>query len=586
MGGFPTGTVTFVFTDVVDSTRLWEQQPDDMDGAMASHDQIVNEAAANNSGVLVKHTGDGVHLVFPSAMDAVTAAIEIQERLKEIGELPLAARIGVHTGEARLRDGDYYGQAVNRAARVMSTSEGGQILLSLTTEELVRDGLPDGATLRDLGDRDLEGLSRPERVFELATSPAYPPPVPSTGSEEAAARRAAWIAVLPFQNMSGDPEQDYFAHGIAEDVITGLAAWSTLRVIARSSSFRDLGLPVGQIADELGVRYVLEGSVRRAADRVRVSAQLIDAKRGHHLWAERYDAEMVDIFELQDQITRSIVVAIDPAIRTAEAERASRARPDSFDAWDHVQRGWSEFFRFKKEGHVEARRHFAAAVELDPEYADPHAAMAWVYGMDAWLRWVDDPVASLELAHKEAKKALELDRRNAMCHTALALTSYAMGRLETAAEAADRAIALNPSLAWGYMLAGASRIHGGHPEEGTELVSQAIDLSPHDPMANWFYGARAMAYFMLRQYQEAIDDARAALKIRYGYLMGRVVLTASLSEMGDADSAQKELGLILELRPEFSTALLDLYTFKKGSDRQRLIDGLHAAGLPAHQPAD
>lgn len=406
-----------------------------------------------------------------------------------------------------------------------------------------------------------------------AGMPAEPPPEATTADP-----RAAWIAVLPFDNLSGDPEQEYFTDGITEDVITGLSAYRSLRVIARTSSFRyratELSIP--EIAEELVVRFVLEGSVRRAGDRIRVAAQLIKAPDRHHVWADKYDFDLVDVFDVQDQIADSIVAAIDPAIRDAEREHSASARPENLQAWDHVQRGWFEHFRYKKDANQRARGHFRAALELDSLYAQARAGLSWTYSLDVWLFWSDDTEADLQAAYAEAKQAVTLDDRDAVCHEALSLVSYVMGRMEAVVQAADRAVHLNPSRAPAHMMAGAGRIHGGDPESGIPMMTRSLELSPHDPLGNWFYGARAVGHFLLENYDDAISDSEEAIKIRYGYLFGRVMRTASLVKRGRVEDAREEMQRILEIDPEFTSARLARYA---DTVRDSLIDALQAAGL-------
>jgi len=592
MKEYPTGTVTFVFTDVVDSSRLWEEQPEAMRHAMATHDEVMKDLIAANSGVMVKQTGDGAFAVFASVFDAIAAAMAFRTAFAAESSRyasALAVRIGVHTGEAGLRDGDYFGSSVNRAARVMSLAKGGQVLVSLATKELVRDRLPSGMVLRDVGKRDLKGLSRPEQIFELAAAEGQgdraptrlanaSTPIPDGGHT----RRAAWIAVLPFENMSGDPEQDYFADGVADDVITGLAAWGTLRVIARTSSFhyRGSGASIDQIADELGVGYLLEGSVRRAGQRVRVTAQLIETAGQHHIWADRYDADMADIFDVQDRITRSIVAAIDPAIRLAETEPQLRVPTENLDAWDHVQLGRSESYKYKKSADAAAIRHFTAALELDPAYSVARSSLAFVHFMDGWLNFVDKPAASFDLALQEATKAIDLDERDAMAHAILAFVNLGMGQLGAMAASAGRALELNASLPQAYLAAGIAKTYDGEPDDGCRLIGEAIALAPHDPSVNFSYGARAVGHFVAGRYDDAVGDARTAIHLKYGYVMARVLLASALAHLEDLPTARSQLRDLLQVKPGFTPALLHSYPFSKESDRDRIIEGLYLAGLP------
>jgi adenylate cyclase len=587
---YPTGTVTFVFTDVVESSRLWEDHSDAMQTAMAAHDAIVKKTVSANAGVLVKQTGDGAFAVFASAFDAVAAALAMREELATQSWGPITGlqlRVGVHTGEAELRDGDYFGPPVNRAARVMTTAEAGEVLLSLTTQEVVRDRLPAGLAIHDLGRRELRGMERPEQVFGLQTADeetaAESAAVSATTSWDEAeqARRAAWIAVLPFDNIGGDPEQQYFADGIAEDVITELSAFRSLRVIARTSSFRHRGADMGvrEIAADLGVRFVLEGSVRRSGNRIRVVAQLIEAADGHHVWADRYDGELEDIFDVQDQITRSIVIAIDPAIRDAGAERALRTRPESRDAWDHVQRGSFEFVKYKKDANLQARREYDAAIALDAAYAAAWTGLSGVHFIDAFLNWSDDRSASLDLAYEAARKAVDLDSRDAAAHGALATVNWGLGRLDTAQKSAALAVELNPSLPIGHLIGGLALKYTGAPEDGIRMISTAMALAPRDPFANWYHGARALGYYIMGRFEEAVVDAREAVQFRHGYLMGRIVLAAALAQLDRLGEARNELDTMLELHPDFTPALLDPYPFSNPADRENLIAGLRRAGF-------
>lgn len=391
--------------------------------------------------------------------------------------------------------------------------------------------------------------------------------------------RAVWIAVLPFENLGNDPEQEYFADGIAEDVITGLSAYHSLRVIARSSSFQYRGseLNLLEIAQRLDVRFLLEGSVRVSGKRVRVTAQLIEVPDRHHIWADRYEADIEDIFEAQDRITSSIVAAIDPAIR---ASQVTRPHPKEIKAWDLVQKGWYEAWKAKPESYKRAIQHFRDGIDLDPEYAEAHAGLATSLAFGVWLRWAKNPVEDLRQAETHAKKAIDLDERDAMGHESLSMVAYAQGRMPLTIKEGDRAIALNPSRAVAHMLAGAGRIHGGDPEGGIPFMDRAMELSPQDPFNTWFLGGRAIGHLLGGHYAEATDDARTAIATRYGYLMGRVILVVALVQLQRDDDANSELAALLEIDPDFSVEYLARYTLTD-EQREMFDTALAAAGLPS-----
>jgi TolB-like protein/class 3 adenylate cyclase/Flp pilus assembly protein TadD len=390
-------------------------------------------------------------------------------------------------------------------------------------------------------------------------------------------QRAVWIAVLPFENIGNDPEQEYFADGITEDVINGLSAYHSLRVIARSSSFQFRGseLSPPEIAERLDVQYLLEGSVRVAENRARVTAQLIESPDSHHIWADRYEADLDDIFEAQDRITSSIVGAIDPAIRV---EHATRSPTKNLEAWDHVQRGWYEIAKTKRDSYELGLSHFRQAIGLDPQYAEAYARAGNAIAIAVWLRWSDNPDNDLEIAEGYAKRAIELDERDATGHQAMSMVAYAQGRMVQTVREADRAIQLNPSNAAAHMLAAVGRIHGGDPDAGIPFAERAMELSPKDPSFTWFQGSRAIGHLLAGNYDEAVSDAKAAIATRYGYLFGRVMLIVALVQLGRIDEAQAEMRTLLEIDPEFSAGYLARYTF---SDEQREMFevSLHEAGL-------
>lgn len=572
-----------VSADVVGYSRLMAADEVGTVRTLTAYRDVMTGIVESHRGRVVDSPGDNMLLEFASATDAVEAVLAMQAAIGErssglADERGMVFRMGVHLGEVMVEGERIYGDGVNVAARIEAMAEPGGICVSKTVRDQVANKVE--AVFTDLGEHNLKNIPEPVHTYQVGESEWSPAGTagPAVSTDHA---RVAWIAVLPFDNLGGDPDQDYFAAGIAEDVITGLAAFRSLRVIARTSSFRykDSDKSIPEIAEELGVRFVLEGSVRRGGDRVRVSAQLIEAPNRHHIWAERYDADLTGIFEVQDQITQGIVVAIDPAIRTAETDRALRTRPDSLQAWDHVQRGWFEHFRYKKAANEEARRQFQKAIDLDPRYAQAHAGLSWAHALDVWVRWSDDEPRSQRIAYEEAQTAITLDPRDAICHLSLALASYTMGRLETLRKTADEALSLNPSLAAAHMMAAVGRVHGDDPEAGIHFLNQAIELSPRDPLIFFFYGARAIGHFVLRDHDRAIEDARTAFGIRYGYLMGRVILTSCLVELGQIGQAREELATIFEIAPGFTSDRLNLYAFDDPADKQRIIDALHVAGL-------
>jgi TolB-like protein len=466
----------------------------------------------------------------------------------------------------------------------MSLAGAGEVFVSHASHDLVVDRLPETFTLKDLGEREIRGMTRPERVFALenAVLPSdRPASRPARVAPEKESKRAAWVAVLPFLNIGNDPEQEYFADGVAEDIISGLARWRSLRIVSRSSSFQFRGedMSTSAIAAALGVEYIIEGSVRRAGNRIRVTASLIEVSDEHTVWTSRYDLELDDIFTVQDEIAMNIVNAINPAIIASAATNATRVRPGDLDAWDHVQRGQAELLRFRREPNGRAREYFLAAVEIDPEYAAAYSGLAWTYAMGAWLNWEPDYDEASDLAHEYANRAIELDPTDPDAYAARAMANYTLGRLDAVRRDADRAITLNPSHASAYLLAAAGRIHGGNAEEGLALMRQGLELSPRDPAVAWFHGMIAVGEFVAGSPEKTIGAARTAIAARYGYLFGRVLLVASLAETGDLDEARNELATMLEVHPGFTLDLLNPYTFADAADRRRIVDGLRAAGF-------
>src|SRR5215468_3247157 len=352
--------------------------------------ELIDPKIAEHRGRVVKTTGDGILIEFPSVVEAVGCAVELQQSMSERnsdvpGDHRIEFRVGINLGDIIIDGDDIHGDGVNIAARLEAMAEPGMVCLSAAAWEQVRGKVPFGAD--DLGEHQLKNIERPVRVFRITSGASTtvtrkPLPLPDKPS----------IAVLPFQNLSGDPEQEYFADGMVEDIITALSRYRWLFVIARNSSFTYKGraVDVKQVARELGVRYVLEGSVRKAASRVRIAGQLIDGSTGAHLWADRFEGALEDIFDLQDQVTASVVGAIAPRLEQAEIERAKRKPTESLDAYDYYLRGMASSYRWTKEGFSEALRMFYRAIELDPDFASAHGAAAWCYCLRKVSGWMTD----------------------------------------------------------------------------------------------------------------------------------------------------------------------------------------------------
>jgi TolB-like protein/class 3 adenylate cyclase/Tfp pilus assembly protein PilF len=581
--------------DMVGYSRLMGR---DESGTLArlrkNRSEHLNPVLTKYGGRLVKLTGDGALVEFASAVDALSAAMEFQQAMAEANsdrptDSALVFRMGLHLGDLIVDGDDLYGDGVNIAARLEAEAPAGGIVISRTVHEAVTGRVK--ATFEDLGSLTLKNIERPIQAFsvkwepsdwqllatpEVTVAPAaalqVPLPLPDKPS----------IAVLPFQNMSGDPEQEYFADGIVEDIITALSRFKSLFVIARNSSFTYKGRPVDikQVGRELGVRYVLEGSVRKSGGRVRITGQLIEAATGEHLWAERYDRDLSDVFTLQDEITVRIASAVDPAIRDAQTKAALRKHPTDLGAWDRVLRGLWHLNQFKQAANEEGRRELLAAIERDSGSAPAHAWLGITHVFDAWFNWTQAHAASLEQAHQAATLAVKLDPQEPLAHVAVTLACFWLGRMEQAKNAAELAISLNPNSFLANFTGAAARNYLGECEAAVPYHLKALDLSPNDPLAWNCLGSLAHTYFNLGDFNEAVNCANRAIVLRHGYLFGRVVKTAALAHQGRRDEAAASLRAIFEISRDFSLKKLEHYPFVLDSQRKHLFAGLGKAGLP------
>ncbi len=485
-------------------------------------------------------------------------------------------RVGVNLGDVMVGGDDLFGDGVNVAARLEAMAEPGGLCISGAVYDQIRNKVE--LSFEDLGERALKNIADLVRVFGLrrdrSGDPAPQAAAPATGRPSALPS----IAVLPFENFGGDPEQDYFADGLTEDLITELSRFQELRVIARNSVMTYKGKPVRvqEVGRDLGVRYALEGSVRKAGARVRITAQLIEAATGHHLWAERYDRDLADIFELQDEVTRRIVATLAGKLGESERRRARSGQTENLEAYDCVLRGRELWEQFTPEANREARRLYEKAIALDRDYARAYAGLAWTYLVEHSERWVGPEEQPLERALAYARQGVEVNPASHSNHLALGQVCLSNGLHDEALEALETAIALNPNDADGYAFLARALSFAGRPEEAIELVEKAQRLNPAAP--RWYALNLGMALYLARRY----DDAVAAF--RKGRPLGDVGyrwLAAAYGQLGREQDAKAAAAEYLKLTPDFSLARhLEMLQFQHAEDREHYADGLRKAGLP------
>ena len=500
--------------------------------------ELIDPTIAAHAGRIVKLMGDGALVEFASAVDAVTCAIEIQRQLRERDAgseaKPIQFRIGINVGDIIIEGEDILGDGVNIAARIEGVAEPGGISISEDVWRQVQGKV--AANFVDAGEQSLKNIARPVRIYRVelgkqsAAEPAAPTlPLPDKPS----------IAVLPFQNMSGDPEQEYFTDGMVEDIITGLSRIKWLFVIARNSTFtyKNRAIDVKQVGRELGVRYVLEGSVRRVADRVRITGQLIDAVSGAHVWAERYDRKSNDIFALQDEITLSVVGAIEPSLRLAEIERVKRKRPDSLDAYDLVLQAQPDVFSGMPDRATKALALLDRALALNSNYALAHAFAAMCYHNRFLRAGLHEQDRTASIHHAQAAMAYGQDDALALTFAGFSIGMDANDR-NSAFAAFDAALALSPSSALTYYCGSAILGWGGEAERAIEWAERGIRLSPFDPWRFAAYHALTLGHFHRGRYQESADSAYKAVQANPGHSISRMLLAAPLVKLGRMDEAK------------------------------------------------
>ena len=543
--------------------------------------EFLEPTVAEHRGRVVKRTGDGILVEFVSAVDATRCAIEVQHGMaqRNIGvadEQRIEIRIGVHVGDIIIEEGDIFGDGVNIAARLESVAQPGGICISEDAYRQVRDKLD--TNFLDSGERQLKNIARPVRIYEF-----YPDTSPAgkTPASELARPDKPSIAVLPFQNMSGDAEQEYFADGMVEDIITGLSRFKWLFVIARNSTFAYKGrsVDIKQVGHELGVRYALEGSVRKAAGRVRITTQLIDAETGAHVWAERYDRSMDDIFALQDEITLSTVAAIEPSVRRAEIERAKRKRPENLDAYDLVLRATPLADTGMPDGASQALPFLERAISLDPNYALAHGQAAFCHEILYIRAGRREETRSAAIRHAHSAIALGPDDASALVYGGIAIGLVEHDRA-LAQEVFESALAVSPSAAWAYLWGALILGWGGDAERAIEWGERGIRLSPFDPWITAALHGISMGHFLNGRYDDAAKAARRAIRSKPGFSISHMFLAAALAKLGRMDEAKAAAERVLQLQPNFSSKGQCTGIGCVPILAVPLIEALRTAGLP------
>jgi adenylate cyclase len=578
-----------VAADVVGYSRLMGA---DEAGTLARLKQyrreLIDPKNRQYRGRVVKTTGDGILIEFPSVVDALCCSIEVQQGMHERNadvapEKRIEFRVGINLGDVIIEGRDLYGDGMNIAARLEGLAEPGGICISQTVLNHARGKI--AFEVEDLGEQALKNIVQRVHVYRLLLNSSRGDTASLRSEPALALPDKPSIAVLPFQNMSGDPEQEYFADGIVEDMITALSRFKALFVIARNSSFTYKGraVDVKQVGRELGVRYVLEGSVRKAANRLRITGQLVDATTGAHLWADRFDGAAGDIFELQDQVTENVVGAIAPAVEKAEIERAKRKPTDSIDAHGLYMRGLARFYRFARQENEEALRLFKSAIKLDPDFASAFGRAACCYAFAQGFGWISVTPNEVAEVKTLTRHAVEFGKDDAV---ALASSAFGLAHvvrdLSTAAALIDRALTLNSNLADAWYYGGWIKNWLGEPELSIARFERAMRLSPLDPSLSTMRCGIAHANFFLGQYDKAASWAAMSLQDDPDFLPSLRIEAASHAMTGREESARRAVARLQELQPELRVSILHkvLGPYRHVENIARYQEGLRRAGLP------
>jgi adenylate cyclase len=571
--------------DVAGYSRLMHNDEEATHAALtALLADAVEPVIAEHGGHIVKNTGDGFLAEFPSAVEAVRTAMQFQNRIHELTmddaeDRRIAFRVGINIGDVIVEAHDIFGDGVNIAARLEGVAEPGGICISQTVLNHARDKV--SFEVEDAGEQTLKNIARPVHVYRIIIEPSRRPATPKPEIPALALPDKPSVAVLPFTNMSGDPEQEFVSDGIAEDVITALSHYPSLFVIARNSSFTYKGraVDVKQVGRELGVRYVLEGSVRKAGNRIRVTAQLIEAGTSNHVWAERYDRDLADIFAVQDELTEALTTALAPAIADAELRRAMRKPPGSLDAWAAYQRGLWHLSKATADDDATAEKFFKQAIDLDPTFSGGYGALALYQLQAAALYQKLDLSSAQRSAEALARRAVALDGADAEARSCLGWALQARGEADGALAEIERALSMSPNLAIAHGHRGATLIFAGRPREGLTALETCIRLDPRDPYLAVRLLHIACGLYFCSEYEASIEASKRLIRSYPDFPMIYRWSAAALGQLGRPAEAKEALEKAVSRTP----AAFDMYVRNRApwfrpEDHAHLVEGLRKAG--------
>ena len=584
--GFKRKLTAILSADVEGFSRLMGEDEAATVRTLTTYREVLTSLIQQHNGKVLDAPGDNLLAEFASVVNAVQCAVAVQKEISARNEeLPesrkMQFRIGINLGDV-IDDGDrIYGDGVNVAARVEGLAEAGGICIT----GIVYDSIQNKLALKyeSLGDHTVKNITEPVRVYGVKFD-AVKPRAEAGMADTLPFPEKPSIAVLPFTNMSGDPGQEYFSDGITEDIITALACFRSFSVIARNSTFiyKGQAVDVRRMADELRARYVVEGSIRKAGNRVRITAQLIDAASGNHIWAERYDRDLEDIFAVQDEIVETIAGRLGHELDTFERQRAERKPTRNLDAWGFYHLSLSQFYKFSKDGNIEAQRLFRRAIELDPKFGPAYSRLAYSLVLSMVYFDAEPTAETLDEALETAQTAVAIDDKDAWAHLAVGRVHLARCEYDLCIAECDTAIELNPYLAQAHCALGDSLAYMDRLEESIPRFEEAIRLTPHDPWGWGFLSYRSLAHLFMKQHEAAAEWANKAIRFPNCHYSANAHFAAALGHLGRVDDARAAVEKLLRRKPEFSCSFArkKLFYIKSSDQMEHYLDGLRKAGLP------